>query len=147
MLAAQVTSDQEPGPSSTSTIPNRTPSPPTPASPTYNVDDIKVEHHEASGLGVHVYPFEEFNPRASDINPDPSDKPWVPFTSRADFEFAELAHEAHLNKGQVTRLLTLIKKISSRQDTFTFHTTDDVDTAWEKAKLQYPSVCSKAFSM
>ena len=87
-----------------------------------------------------MYAFEEFNSRASDIDPDPSEEPWKPFTSRADFEFAELAHEAHLNKGQVTRLLALIKKIASRKDTFTLHSSDDVSAAWEKAKLRYPLV-------
>ena len=110
----------------------------------YNIDDIKVEFHPAVGIADCVYAFEDFNSRAPDVDPNPSDKPWVPFASRADFEFAELAHEAHLNKGQVSRLLSLIKKISSRQDTFTFHTSDDVDHAWEKAKLRYPSVCFNA---
>ena len=124
-----------PGPSNTNSAPQDS----TPAS--YNIDDIKVEYHKAAGIGARVYPFEEFNSRAPDVDPDPSDEPWKPFMSRADFEFAELAHEAHLNKGQVTRFLALIKKIASRKDTFTFHTPSDVDTAWEKAKLRYPLVC------
>ncbi|KAI6127987.1 hypothetical protein EDD16DRAFT_1690555 [Pisolithus croceorrhizus] len=50
--------------------------------------------------------------------PDVSTDPWYPFRSRLDFEFAELALEAALNKEQVNRLLRLMKSIRRRASTW-----------------------------
>ncbi|KAI0087064.1 hypothetical protein BDY19DRAFT_995481 [Irpex rosettiformis] len=113
--------------------------------PEYNIDDIKIEYHKAAGIDAQVYEFENVTRRTPGVDPDPSSKPWSPFVSRADFEFAELAHEAHLNKGQITRLLQLIKKITSHEDTFTFRNSEDVDKAWDKAKLRYPTFSKSTF--
>jgi hypothetical protein len=104
-------------------------------------DDIKVEFHRSANLPTAVYAFEEFKRDRGAVNPDLlKDRPWHPFNSRLEFEFAELTHDAHMNKGQIARLLDIVHRARSRQDTFEFQHYDDVDLAWEKAKLFHPSV-------
>lgn len=104
------------------------------------VDDIQVEYHYSAKRPAAVYAFEDFKRNFTGPRRRPDDQPWHPFKSRTDFEFAELVHEAHLSNRQVKRLLAIIDKISDKKDRFTFKTADDVDRAWAKAKLRYPSV-------
>jgi hypothetical protein len=106
-------------------------------------DDIKIEFHRSANIPTAVYAFEEYKRDQRTINPDLlKEKPWHPFNSRLEFEFAELTHDAHMNKGQVARLLDIINRVKSRQDTFKFKDCDDLDRAWEKAKLFHPPVSS-----
>lgn len=107
------------------------------------LDDIKVEYHKASGRSPEIYAFEDFTRDEPEADPQLlglSEEPWKPFSSRLDFEFAELTHEAHMNKGQVSKLLEIIRSITGDKDKFTFKTVDDVDVAWSKAQSLYPSV-------
>lgn len=107
---------------------------------TPQMDDIKVEYHYSAASPGVIYPFDSFVRDMAEDEAEPVGQPWAPFDSRADFEFAELAHEAHLNKRQVKRLLKLINKLVSKRDRLTFKSPKDVDRAWEKAKLRYPTV-------
>ncbi|KAI0087282.1 hypothetical protein BDY19DRAFT_893062 [Irpex rosettiformis] len=120
-----------------------------PSQPPPEVDSIKVEYHRAAGIKPTVSSFEDFkrDPNMPKADLDPLSKPWIPFESRTEFEFAEFTHEAHLNKPQVTRLLELIKKITAQKDQFLFKNSDDVDRAWEKAKLRHPTFSASKFSV
>ncbi|KAI0683923.1 hypothetical protein BC835DRAFT_1422790 [Cytidiella melzeri] len=85
-----------------------------------SIDDIKVEYHANAQRPTVVFAFEDFCEER--LQPDPSvlnDKPWHPFNSREDFEFAKL-------------------KVNSGQSGLTFSTYADVRQAWEKASLFYP---------
>ncbi|KAI0086723.1 hypothetical protein BDY19DRAFT_959866, partial [Irpex rosettiformis] len=66
-------------------------------------------------------------------------EPWRPFNSRLDFDFAELTHETHMNEGQIERLLDIVHRAVSNKDRFTFDNAADVDLAWAKARLLFPS--------
>lgn len=114
-----------------------------PPAPPPALDDIKVEYHKASKRPTMIYSFADFTrdePIKQTAVPDVSSEPWKPFRSRLDFDFAELTHETHMNKGQIQRLLDIIHGVASKKDEFTFVKVDDVDLAWSKAQLLYPSV-------
>ncbi|KAG2350217.1 hypothetical protein BDR05DRAFT_870124 [Suillus weaverae] len=64
------------------------------------------------------------------------DTPWQPFVCRADFEFAELAHQAALNKDQTNKMLQLIWQIVEGQSKFTFRSHMEVLKAWDRAATQ-----------
>lgn len=107
------------------------------------LDDIKVEYHRASKRPPVIYSFADFTrdePIAQPAVPDDRSEPWKPFRSRLDFDFAELTHETRMNKGQIQRLLNIIHGVALNKDKFTFNNVDDVDLAWSKAQLLYPSV-------
>ena len=107
------------------------------------VDDlIKVEYHPSSKRRTTVYPFEQYR----DVRPEVdfaagADEPWRPFTSRADFEFAEIIHLSHMSNDLTTRLLKLIHNVRSGEGDLTFTSQSDVRRAWENASQFYPMVC------
>ncbi|KAI0686029.1 hypothetical protein BC835DRAFT_1530148 [Cytidiella melzeri] len=104
-----------------------------------SIDDIKVEYHAGAQRPTVVFAFEDFCEER--LQPDPSvlnDKPWHPFNSREDFEFAELVHKAQMSQDMINRLLKLMQKVNSGQSGLTFSTYADVRQAWEKASLFYP---------
>ena len=68
-----------------------------------------------------------------------------PFRSRADFEFAELALEAALNRKQTERLISIINKCLSGKDAFTFKDQADLDSTWERASLLRTPVALTSF--
>ncbi|KAF9642744.1 hypothetical protein BDM02DRAFT_3132889 [Thelephora ganbajun] len=75
------------------------------------VGDIKVEYHPHSGKGTHFLNPKEFKVSFSD-NSEPTEPPddqlWCPFQSREDFEFAELVHDAALNRTQIKKAIKLV---------------------------------------
>jgi hypothetical protein len=76
-------------------------------------------------------------------------EPWRPFQSETDFEFAEIAHQATLNKEQTEALLCIIWNISSAGAKFSFKTYSDVRAAWQSAAEQLTpmSIDALAFSL
>ncbi|KAG2046352.1 hypothetical protein BDR06DRAFT_899401 [Suillus hirtellus] len=61
---------------------------------------------------------------------------WQPFMCRADFEFAELAHQAALNKDQTNKMLVLIWQIAEGHTKFTFKSHAEVSKAWDRSATQ-----------
>ncbi|KAG1844860.1 hypothetical protein F4604DRAFT_1884369 [Suillus subluteus] len=61
---------------------------------------------------------------------------WTPFKSHADFEFAEIAHQATLNKDQTDRLLKLLWRIVDGNTNFTLKSHADLLKAWDLAASQ-----------
>jgi hypothetical protein len=68
------------------------------------------------------------------------DRVSTPFSCRADFEFAELAHNAALNKDHTDDLLRLIWRIAEGHATLTFKSHRDVSSAWDRAASQMTPV-------
>ena len=69
----------------------------------------------------------------------PDEKPWRPFHSREDFEFAELVHNAALNRNQIDALVKLIRQCEKSPGSFTFEGFQDVEKSWKDAsKLLTP---------
>ncbi|KAG1775238.1 hypothetical protein EV702DRAFT_1180452 [Suillus placidus] len=94
-------------------------------------DTFKTEYHPNSGRAPAIETFSAFGhsveAEASSM-PIIDDTPWQPFTCRADFEFAELAHQAALNKDQTNKMLQ--DKQSLRSDL------TEVSKAWDRAATQ-----------
>ena len=77
-----------------------------------------MEYHPRSQRPTKFAKFEDFR-RREPIQVDAgSADPWKPFQLRADFEFAELALEAALNKRQVEKLISIFERCTNGQDTF-----------------------------
>jgi hypothetical protein len=112
--------------------------------PTPEIDDIKVEYHAGAGRRTVVYPFEDFSTERTESNPATASTtaPWHPFDSREDFEFAELVHDGRMSHDIVERMLKLIGKVASGEAQISFRSHSDVQHAWDKASLFYPTVCA-----
>lgn len=62
-------------------------------------------------------------------------RPWHPWNELLDFEFAELALDAHLNEAQITKLLSIIHKVAKDEGKFTLHSYVDLQKSWEAAQV------------
>ncbi|KDQ51821.1 hypothetical protein JAAARDRAFT_62330 [Jaapia argillacea MUCL 33604] len=97
------------------------------------LDDIKTEYHPHSKRPAVVQHFLEYRREAESepiLPPDP--KPWRPFRSRLDFEFAKVALEAALSASQVDAMIKLFHRCSEG-DRFTLKNNADFCDCWEKA--------------
>lgn len=109
------------------------------------LDDIRVEYHPNSGRGTKIYRFEDYireRPSGQTFRDPLRERPYEPFKSLEDFQFAELALENNLKKDHVELLLSMINRDRGENPTVSFGSFDDVNSAWKKAELFYPSVCS-----
>ncbi|KIK18571.1 hypothetical protein PISMIDRAFT_14280 [Pisolithus microcarpus 441] len=97
-----------------------------------NVNDIHIEYHPNAAIPPQEIPFTKFarGHRLRAYKPNMSTDPWYPFRSHLDFEFAELALEAALNKEQVNCLLCLMKSIRSVGEVFTLNEYNDLQSTW-----------------
>ena len=96
--------------------------------------DIAIEYHPHSGRRTRVVSAEEFKETLNN-QPDPTilpdDEPWLPFSSREDFDFVELVHDAKLNQKQTKRLINLINHCQTSLGSFTLHNYNNLRSSLE----------------
>lgn len=101
------------------------------------IGDVLTVYHPQSKRQSAVETCEDFVRRNTDRPPtDPeflSRKPWKPFASRIDFEFAEVATEAHLSKSVVERLISIVSRAAKGNSGFSLASYADLEASWEKA--------------
>ncbi|KAG1870895.1 hypothetical protein F4604DRAFT_1583497 [Suillus subluteus] len=101
-----------------------------------DLDTFKTEYHPHSGRATSIETFSAFGRKQDQQPPIVDEEPWQPFSCRADFEFAELAHNAALNKDHTDELLRLIWRIADGQAKLTFKSHRDVSSAWDRVAGQ-----------
>jgi hypothetical protein len=67
-------------------------------------------------------------------------KPWSPFKSLADFQFAEVALEAALNKNQVEKLIKIIRRCINGGDVFNLASHKEICEIWADASAMVSPV-------
>lgn len=122
---------------------------------TATLDDIKIIYHPSSNRQTDNYSFEFYcsapteqtestvdpaNSSGTSMEPDSNKRPWHPFPTRTDFELAEVMLDAHLNRGQIERILSIIWKAmngsensNEATDRVTIQNTADLDNIWDHA--------------
>jgi hypothetical protein len=96
------------------------------------VNDIKVEYHPNSGIPTSVEHLHEYRQRRLGERQQLPDQPWKPFRTRGDFEFAEIALDAALNKAQTNALISLIHHCISVPTSFTLSNHAELCQLWEQ---------------
>ncbi|KAJ7592183.1 hypothetical protein C8J56DRAFT_780865, partial [Mycena floridula] len=101
------------------------------------LDDIKVEFHPASGKGTKLYRFHEYG-ISQDAGPseESATNPWEPFRTHFDFEVAELAMLAQMNKTTTQTLFALIHRAAAGYDKFTIANYDELTALWKLASTK-----------
>jgi len=98
--------------------------------------DVVIEYHPHSKRGTRIVSMEEFKASFidnSDPTSPPDDEPWRPFRSREDFEFAELVHDASLNRPQIEKFIKLIRRCQDAPGSLTFQKYSDLKDSLESA--------------
>ncbi|KAF9459908.1 hypothetical protein BDZ94DRAFT_1267182 [Collybia nuda] len=126
-----------------------TPGPTESESPTeVEFGDIRIEYHPKSRIPTKFQTFEEY---IQDSPPPviPEQKPWKPFRSRLDFEVAELALDAALNKTQANQLIKLIQRAvdNSDLDPFTLKNGAEMEKLWDRASVLRTNFEKHEFTM
>ena len=104
--------------------------------------DIKIEYHPHSSKGTHILSSDEYRESFHDHSeptPPEDDRPWLPFSSREDFEFTKFVHDVALNQKQINRLIKLIRTCQKEPNSFTFCNFKDMRASLDDAsKLLTP---------
>ncbi|KAG6370485.1 hypothetical protein JVT61DRAFT_11971 [Boletus reticuloceps] len=100
--------------------------------PDQDTPDFKTEYHPRSKRPTLFQMSDEFRVR-EEVRLPPNPTPWHPFQCQGDFEFAEIALEASLNKGQVNALLNLISRVAKREAQVTFQNEAELRKACDSA--------------
>jgi hypothetical protein len=109
------------------------------------LDVIRTEYHPRSNLPPRVVKFEdyrEYNGRHRRPTPRNPAKPWTPFRTRAEFEFAEIALDAALNNRQVDALLRVFRRCLEGEDSLDFKDHNELQKMWDLASVLHTRVCS-----
>lgn len=109
--------------------------------PQVNIDHVSIQFHPSTKKLPKTVPIKNYAPltyhntKASDVPPPKVDpKPWAPFRTRLDFEVAELALSAHMNREQTNTLLSLLERCASDPKELTFRSATDMEKVWEAAR-------------
>ena len=111
-----------------------------------------IEYHPNSGKPPLILKFDARNvvkepvEQAAEIaaQEEPADRePYRPFTTRLDFEFAELMLETQMNDAQKSTLIKLIHQVQSKPADFTLQSVGHLEKTWEYARtFRGVEVCS-----
>jgi hypothetical protein len=104
------------------------------------LDTFKTEYHPKSGRTTTIETFSTFGHKQDQQLPIIDEEPWQPFSCHADFEFAELVHNAALNKDHTDELLQLIWRIAEGHAKLTFKSHHDVSLAWDRVAFHMTPV-------
>lgn len=109
------------------------------------LDDIRTEYHPHTKLPSKIVHFDDYREYTSQRRrPTPRNplKPWTPFKTRAEFEFAEFALDAALNKRQVNSLIGLFHRCIAGEDKFELKDHAELMHMWDLASVLHARVRS-----
>ena len=90
---------------------------------------------------IQLVEAERRRPRMSKLDPDLlGEKPWAPFSSRDDFELAELCLQAGLNRAQIETLLRLFSSAKASHSEITFTSFTSMQDTWTAASVKHSPV-------
>lgn len=69
-------------------------------------------------------------------------RPWKPFQTRAEFEFAEVALTASLTKNQVDALIKVMNRCIAGEDKFDIHSHAHLCEIWNEGAVLHTAVSS-----
>ena len=110
--------------------------------PPYQLNTIKITYHPRTKRPEKLISLEDYRHQASASKaagssaaskPPSSTPPWCPFSTRGDFELAEIVLAAGMNQTQIDTLFKLIHRIASGKAQVTLQTHKDLRKAWDDA--------------
>lgn len=105
--------------------------------------DIKIEYHPNSKRPPETIPLKEYQHRrrkTKGVQRMTTRRPWKPFQTRSEFEFAEVALKASLTKGQVDALIQVIKRCVDGEDKFELHSHSHMCEVWNAGSVLHTTV-------
>jgi hypothetical protein len=98
-----------------------------------NIDDIQIEYHPSSKHLTRIDAFEEFGRTSIPPTPVHSHCPWLPFHSKAEFEFAEVALQAAMSNKQLNALINVVHTLIKGKEAFEVKNHHNIQALWDRA--------------
>lgn len=98
-----------------------------------NIDDIRTEYHPSSKRPTRIDAFEEFGRTSTPPTSVHSRRPWLPFHSKAEFEFAEVALQSAMSNKQLDALINVVHTLIKGKEAFEVKNHRDVQALWDRA--------------
>lgn len=106
-------------------------------------DDIRREYHPNSGREPEICRFEDYRSSAPSSTSPIEPEPWLPFKTREDFEFAEIALATAMSKEQVNATIGLLHRcIGKGKGSFTLSNFNEMRETLKVASNRLPRVSS-----
>ena len=107
----------------------------------YQEDDIRVEYHPHSGHGPKILKLNEYRQPASDASAAAEHEPWMPFRTRYDFEFAEIALGSGMTRKQMDAMIKLFRRcLEEGKGSFTIKDHKDLKSTFKIAASRLTKV-------
>jgi hypothetical protein len=98
-----------------------------------DVDDIRTEYHPNSKCPTQIDSFEEFDRTSTPLTPVYNHHPWLPFHSKAEFKFAEVALQSAMSNKQLDALINVVHTLMKGNEAFEVKNHRDVQALWDRA--------------
>ncbi|KJA12782.1 hypothetical protein HYPSUDRAFT_50110, partial [Hypholoma sublateritium FD-334 SS-4] len=118
-------------------------------------DEIRVEYHPTSQKSAVHLSLDDYLDAADLGNVDgdtahaksSNETPWHPFSSRLDFEIADLVLDTHMNSTQANGLISLIQRCIDNPGDFSLISHDHILDIWKAARSKTSSFVQKTMSI
>jgi hypothetical protein len=108
-----------------------------------SIGDIKIEYHPNTKRFPDNIPLNEYQARQKSKAPHSNTRrPWKPFGTRSEFEFAEVALRAGLTKNQVNSLIQVMRRCFQGEDSFDIRDHEHLCTIWNAGSILHTMVSS-----
>ena len=108
----------------------------------YHDEDIQRVYHPNARREPEVFSFNAYQSTPPVAVPPVEPEPWLPFKTREDFEFAEIALATAMTKAQINATIDLLHKcIDKGKGSFTLSSHDDMRRTLKVASERLPKVC------
>jgi hypothetical protein len=106
-----------------------------------SIGDIKIDYHPNTKRVPDIISFKTYQARKKPKKPKlNTKKPWMPFGTRSEFEFAEVALRAGLTKNQVNALIQVMQRCIEGEDSFKIRDHDHLCTIWNTGAILHTAV-------
>jgi hypothetical protein len=110
-----------------------------------NVDDIRTEYHPSSNRLTQIDAFEDFGKTNNPPAPVYNCHPWLPFHSKAEFKFAEVALQSAMSNKQLDALINVVHTLMEGKEAFEVKNHRNVQALWDRASESLTPVGNHAF--
>jgi len=108
-----------------------------------SIGDIKIEYHPDTKRVPDIIPSKDYRARQKKKKLQSNTRrPWKPFGTRSEFEFAEVALRAGLTKNQVNALIQVMQRCINKEDSFEIRDHDHMCTIWDAGAVLHTAVSS-----
>ena len=106
-------------------------------------DDIRREYHPNSGCEPEIFRFKDYQSSPPCATSPVEPEPWLPFKTREDFEFSEIALATAMSRVQVNAMIDLLHQcIRKGKGSFTLSNFNEMRETLKIASNRLPKVCS-----